>query len=189
MHTATVPCWNSGINVGTNVHEKRDKVTRWNQDPTFEDVERIAEKIEKAIAKANLALHKLAYIEPGEALKVFADAEGKFLNFDTHAQNHFEAALEEKKVRTLAHGDMVMTCVLSAAVALSEFKKQPHIVTPQKTSPLLAGIQKYSTTSFGLLAFSTLIFYSILGVGVSKHAQEAKSRYALRAIPITSKKK
>ncbi len=164
-------------------------MTRWNQDPTFEDVEKIAEKIEKAVAKANLALHKLAHIEPGEALKAFAETEGKLLRFDAHTQKLFEEALEEKRVRTLAHGDMVMTCVLSAAIALSEFKKQPQTVASQRSTQVLARLQKHSTTSFGLLAFATLTFYTVLGEGVGKYASEARIRYTLRPITTPGKKK
>jgi hypothetical protein len=157
-------------------------VNRWNHDPTFEDVERVAEKLERAVAKANLALHKLADIDPGDALKVFIEVESKLLRFDSHATKRFEEALEEKRVRTLAHGDLVMTCVLSAAVALSEFKKQPHTVTATKSAKLLSRVRQYSTTSFGLLTFATLTFYTVLGRGVGHHAAEFKRRYSAHKI-------
>lgn len=157
-------------------------MSRWNQDPTFEDVERIAEKLEKAVAKANLALHKLAYLKPGEALEAIAATQAKMLRFDTHTTQRFNEALEEKRVRTLAHGDIVMTCVLSAAVALSEFKRQPQLVPSQRSIRLLTRIQKYSTTSLGLLTFATLTFYTILGVGIGQHASDTRRRSTFRSI-------
>ena len=153
-------------------------MNRWNNDPTFEDVERVAERLERAVAKANLALHKLADIEPGEALKAFVEVESKLLRFDSHASKRFEEALEEKRVRTLAHGDLIMTCVLSAAVALSEFKKQPQAVTASKSEKILSRARRYSTTSVGLLAFATVTFYTVLGIGIRHHAKEFQRRYS-----------
>lgn len=140
-------------------------MARWDSDPAFGDLRQLALKLEAAFARANSALLKVSGVTPDEVLETFARVQGKILGFDDHALTRFRGALEEKRVKTLAQGNMFMTCVLSSAVALSEFKRQPRLARATILQRRLDRLRSKSTNPVALGILASASFYALLGKG------------------------
>ena len=144
----------------------------WDSDPAFADLKILAEKLEAAFAAANDAVLRAVGIDPEHLTEAVAAVQTKLLGFDEHAARRFREALEEKRVKTLSQGNVVMTCVLSSAVALSEFKGQPKLAGGAAVSPLTKGLdvlrdRSTNGISLGLFAFAS--FYALLGRGAWRY--------------------
>lgn len=153
----------------------------WSSDPAFENLRLLAQKIEAAATAANKAMLKGAKLTPEQALDAVASVQAKMLRLDDHATRRFKEALEEKRVRTLSQDSLVMTCVLAAAVALSEFKHQPRRVSGSWLDRPLEALRERSTTGLGLGAFAMATLYAVLGRGVTSHLQDRRRAKTLKA--------
>lgn len=150
-------------------------------DPSFEDLRILAQKLEAVIARTNKALLKAAAIEPGEALAAFSEVQATMLRFDDHGRRRFQEALEEKRVRTLAQDNLLMTCVMSAAIALTQFKQQPRTAQGNFLEKSLAHLRSRSTRPVSLGAFALASFYAVMGRGVVKHVKARKKAPTIKA--------
>jgi hypothetical protein len=141
----------------------------WDSDPSFADLRQLAQRLEAALNRANETLLKAAGVGPEDVLDAFARVQGKMLGFDDHGTKRFHEALEEKRVKTLSQGSVVMTCVLSAAVALSEFKSQPRHTAGTAVERGLDRVRDKSTNGISLGLFALASFYGVLGKGAWRH--------------------
>ena len=138
----------------------------WEHEPQFADLEALARKLESALHATNDALIKLAQLDPQLLVESFAQTQGKILGFDNHGMRRFLEALEEKRVKTLAMGNLFMCCVLTAAVGLSEFKKQPHLAGGASFfRRRLDKLRTHSTNSLALAALASASFSAVIGQG------------------------
>lgn len=153
----------------------------FSQEPGFENLQEIAKRLEKVAKATNDALLKGANIEPGKVLEVVAETQAKMLRLDDHGKRRFVEALEEKRVRTFAQDSLVMTCVLSSAVALREFKNQPRRVDHSLFAAPLTRLREKSTTGLGLGAFALATFYAVVGRGVTRHLKNKARGRTIRA--------
>ncbi|MBM4251094.1 MAG: hypothetical protein FJ146_03925 [Deltaproteobacteria bacterium] len=142
-------------------------MTPWENDPAFAQVEELARKIEKAVAATNEALMKLAKIEPQRVVETYAQVQAQMLGFDSHATKNFLQALEDKRVNTHAMGNMFVACVMTAAVALSEFKNQPLAANAGYLRRRMERLRHLSTNGVTLAAFSWASFHAVLGQGAA----------------------
>lgn len=128
----------------------------------------LAAKLEAAIQKAHAKLLQAILLEPESVLETLTGIQAKALGFDEHEKRRFHEALEEKRVKTLSQGNIFMTCVLTSAVALSEFKKMPRAASP---GFLRRGVEVFkgkSTNGLSLGVFAFSSFYALLGRGAIK---------------------
>jgi len=138
----------------------------WDHDPAFADFKVLAQKLEAALTASNALLIKLANLSPEAVLPAFSLAQAQMLGFDVHAMQRLQEALEEKRVVTLSRGNIFMTCILSAAVTLSEFKNQPLQTQGGLLARSLNKIRQHSTNSISLGAFAWASFYAVMGKGL-----------------------
>lgn len=116
-------------------YKNGDHQSRWrfwealDKEQSLEELEQIARRIEAMVDRAQLAVIKLADIKSGEVLDTFFDVQANMLRLDEAGRKQFKEMLEEKRVRSLAQDSLVLTSVLSAAVALLVFKNQPRTVS------------------------------------------------------------
>jgi hypothetical protein len=150
-------------------------------DPAFENLKILAEKIEAVVSAANRGLLKGAKLTPEQALDSVATVQAKMLRLDDHGMRRYREALEDKRVRSLSQGNLVMTCVLASAVALSEFKHQPRRISGSWLDKPLAVLKERSTTGLGLGAFSLATLYAVLGRGIAGHLEERRKDKTLKA--------
>ena len=141
----------------------------WDADPAFADLKILAEKLEAALAAANEAILRAVGTDGEHVGEFVADVQAKLLGFDEHARRRFHEALEDKRVKTLSQGNVVMTCVLSAAVALSEFKSQPRLAGAGGLSRSLDTLRDRSTNGVSLGLFAWATFYALLGRGAWRY--------------------
>ena len=154
----------------------------WENDPAFADFEALARKLEVAAAATNEALLKLANIEPQRLVEAFAQVQVRLLGFDLHAIKRFHQALEEKRVNTYARGNLFMTCVLTSAVALSEFKNQPQLAGGGGVlRKRLDKMRVYSTNSLSLAAFAWASFYAVMGQGAWQQLRIQRKKKPIQA--------
>ena len=144
--------------------------TPWEFDPAFADVRAVVERLEAAVQAAHRVLLKVADTNPESVVEVFARQQGELLRLDDHAKQLFAAALESKRVKTIAHGNIALACVLTAAVALSEFRELPGSAVPPGPGALLRRalrhVRQHSTHPATLLALSWVSFQAVLARGL-----------------------
>ncbi len=130
--------------------------------PTPEELQELAKRLEELATKANASLLKLAKIEPEALIDVFAEQQAKLLRFDESAKKRFDAAIEEARVKTLARDSFFMGCLLTSAVALKQFKREPRR-TGGFAARVTSKLQDVSTGVPALWAFTLASFYAVVG--------------------------
>ncbi len=153
----------------------------WENDPAFAQIEEIARKIEQAVAATNEALMKLAKIEPQRVVETFAMVQAQMLGFDSHATKRFIQALEDKRVNTYAMGNLFVACVMTAAVALSEFKNQPIAANAGYIRRRLRRLRNLSTNGVTLAAFAWASFNAVIGQGAVHQFKGWRKHYSLKS--------
>ncbi|MEN9834922.1 MAG: hypothetical protein RL011_1115 [Pseudomonadota bacterium] len=153
----------------------------WENDPAFANVEELARKIEKAVAVTNEALMKLAKIEPHRVVETYAQVQAQMLGFDSHTTKRFMQALEDKRVNTHAMGNMFMACVMTSAVALSEFKNQPLAANAGYLRRRLQRLRHLSTNGVTLAAFAWASFHAVMGQGAAHQIKAWRKHQSLRS--------
>ena len=138
----------------------------WDHDPAYADFKVLAQKLEAALTASNAFLIKLANLNPEGVLPAFSLAQAHMLGFDAHAMQRLQEALEEKRVVTLSQGNIFMTCILSAAVTLSQFKQQPQQTQGGLLARSINKLRQHSTNSLSLGAFAWASFYAVMGKGL-----------------------
>ncbi len=141
----------------------------WEHDPAFADLKILAQKLEAAMNATNDALLRAAGVQGDALVDAFAALQVRLLRLDTHGERRFREALEEKRVKTLAQGNIFMSCVMTSAVALSEFKSQPRQAAGGRLARGLERLKDRSTNPVSLSAFALTCFYSLLGKGAIGH--------------------
>lgn len=144
-----------------------------------ERLEELARKLEAAFVKVNSGLLKAAGLTTDDVVSAFVEVQAGILGFDEHGRMALREAVEAARVKTLSQGNIFMACVLSSAVALSEFKRQP-LPTATRWSRLLRNVRTYSTNGPALATFAWASFYALMG---SK--TWARVRQHLRNRPLT----
>lgn len=134
----------------------------------MEDLKALAQKLEAAFQKAHAKLLAALALEPDTVLDTLTGIQAKALGFDDHEKRRFAEALEEKRIKTLSQGNIFMTCVLSSAVALSEFKNTPRAASPGFVRRRLETFKGKSTNGLSLSVFAFSSFYALLGRGAIK---------------------
>jgi hypothetical protein len=176
---------------GHHKDPKTDGQSKWrfwegfDREPTMEDLEQIARRIEAIIDRAQIAVIKLADIKSGEVLETFFDVQSAMLRFDELGREQFRHLLEEKRVKTLAHESLVMTGVMSSAVALTVFKNQPKTVSDAPLERILVRVRKGSTHPLTLITFAIASLYAVIGRGALRQVSRLNSH---RSIKIKSTK-
>ncbi len=125
---------------------------------------------------ANKRLLALAAIEPDELVGVFSSVHAKLLRLDSHGQAALDQALEAKRVQTLAQGNLFMTCVLSSAVALSEFKRLPRKPPSGLLNNSLNSIKDFSTQPASLGVYTVACLYALIGQGVWRRIRLSRKK-------------
>jgi hypothetical protein len=148
---------------------------KWDQDIPFAELQQLARKLESALSAANAQALKIACVEKGEVARAFAHAHATLLRFDDFGRRRLDAALEDARVQTLAGDNLVLACVLSAAVALKQFKNQPRNVGGLLARPL-AFVQTRSTGLPALWLLSVSSIYTVLGKGAAKHLSDVRKK-------------
>jgi hypothetical protein len=147
----------------------------WNNDIPFDELRSLAGRLEAVFAAANERARRLAALEPGEVLEGFAVTQAALLRFDEFEAKRFRAALEEAQVRTLAGDNIFLSCVLSAAVALRQFKHKPRAVAG-RWARMLGALQDKSTAAPTLWLFSVASLYGVFGKGAVRHIAKRRTR-------------
>lgn len=130
-------------------------------------------KLEKVARKINAAFLRVGNVDQEKLLPVLTEVYSEILRFDDHTRRQFAAALEEKRVKTLAQGSVIMTCVMGAAVALTEFKRIPKPVAGSILQKGLAKLQAASSHPMSLAGLSIAGFYGLMGRGLFLRAKTA----------------
>jgi hypothetical protein len=155
-------------------------MSSWDQDPAFAGLEELARKMEKALAATNEALIKLAKIDPARVVETFAQVQAKILGFDVHATRKLMEAIEDKRVNTYAMGNLFMACVMTSAVALSEFKKQPQPANASFLRRRLGKLRQFSTNGLSLAALAWASFNAVLGQGALHQLKSRRNQHSLQ---------
>ena len=152
----------------------------WQPDPSYEDLRTLALKLEAAFNAANGKLLHAAGVTHETLVDRLAEVQAKLLRFDAHARRRFADALEEKRVKSLAQGNVFMACVLCSAVALSEFKNAPRPAASGALGRRLDSLRRRSTNGLTLSAFTTASFYTLLGKGALDHLGARRQRKTIQ---------
>lgn len=137
----------------------------WEQDPSFADLHMLASRLEALVSATNGVLLKATGLSAETIVGAFAQVQVDLLRLDEHGRVNLQRALEEKRVQTLAQGNIFMACTLVSAVALSEFKRLPRATAVGPSGWLRRAygrMQDHSTTPASLGAFATVSFYTLL---------------------------
>ncbi len=176
---------------GNDRHGNSEQQGRWriwevlDREPSLEDLEQIARRIEAMIDRAQIAMIKIADIKSGEVLEAFYDVQATMLRFDEAGRKQFKDLLEEKRVRSLAQESLVLTSVLSAAVALLVFKNQPRTVSEAPLERIFDRVRRGSANPLTLVTFSIASVYAVIGRGAVRQVTRLSGR---RSIKIKSAK-
>lgn len=171
---------------GQQENPKTDGQAKWrfweafDREPTMEDLEHIAKKIEAMIDRAQIAVIKLADIKSGEVLETFFDVQAAMLRFDEPSRKQFKQLLEEKRVKSLAQESLVMTGVMSSAVALSIFKNQPKVVSDAPLERIFSRVRKGSTHPLTLVTFAVASLYAVIGRGALRQVSRLHAHRSIK---------
>ena len=143
-------------------------------DPTFDEIERLARILERTVEKAQSTFLRAAGVPEEQMIAALVDIQSKLLRFDSHSKRRLEGAVEEKKVRDLAAGNLFLATVLTSAVTLTEFKRRPRLVS-RRPWRLEKFLRNKSTTSPALLALSSTSLQLMVGRGIAEKSLELVS--------------
>jgi hypothetical protein len=138
-----------------------------------DDLRAAAMKLEKIARKVNDAFLRVGSLDQDRLLPAMAEVYAEILRFDLHTREKFSQALEDKRVKTLAQGSVVMTCVMGAAVALTEFKRMPKPVSGSFLQRGLERLKGASSHPASLAGLSVAGFYGLMGRGLFLRARKA----------------
>jgi hypothetical protein len=141
-----------------------------------EDLHAAALKLEKVVKSVNAALLKVGFIDQDKLMPTVIDVYSEILRFDSFTKRRFEQSVEEKKVRTLAQGGVIMTCVMTAAVALSELKNLPKPVQQNLLQKGLHKLKEKSSHPMSLAGLSLAGFYGLMGRGIFLRAKSSSGK-------------
>ena len=128
-------------------------------------IHQVAWRLEQIFQGVNRSLLATAGVPAELVVDGFFKVQSELLNFDKEEKLAFETALEEQRVRSLACQNIFMACVLSSAVALSQFKKKPRS-TRRGIASIGRFLQRYSTNPLTLLAFSSTSMQALIARGL-----------------------
>lgn len=140
---------------------------------SHEELHAAAMKLEKVARNINGALLKVGFIDPDRLIPAVVGVYSEILRFDKFTKAKFERSIEEKKVRTLSQDGVIMTCVLSAAVALTELKNTPKPTQQNLFQKGLTKLRETSTSPMTLAGLSLAGFYGLMGRGIFLRAKTA----------------
>jgi hypothetical protein len=156
---------------------------RWDDDIPYGDLHAVAQRLEAFFTAANARAVRLAGLESGQVVDAFADAQARLLRFDDFSRRRYQDALEAARVSSLAGDNVFLACVLSAAVALSQFKQQPRRVGGLLGRQVKL-LQERSTGAAALWLFSVASLYAVVGKGAAKHVGALRDRRRRRAMDV-----
>lgn len=136
-----------------------------------ERIEELARRLEAAFTAINAGLLKAAGLHSDEIIDAFVGVQANLLGFDAHMRQALSEAMEEARVKTLSQGNIFMACVLSSAVALTAFKRQPQLAS-SRWSGLQRQLRRHSTSGPALAAFVWASFYGLLASKTWKRLQQ-----------------
>ena len=128
-------------------------------------IHQVALRLERIFKDVNRSMLATAGVPAELVVDGFFTIQSELLRFDRQEKLAFETALEEHRVRSLASQNIFVACVLSSAVALSQFKKRPQS-TRKGIASLGNLLQRYSTNPLSLMAFSTTSMQTLLARGL-----------------------
>lgn len=140
---------------------------------SYEELHAAAMKLEKVARNVNGALLKVGFIDQDKLIPAVIGVYSEILRFDTYTKTKFEQSIEDKKVRTLSQGGVIMTCVLGAAVALTELKNAPKPTQQNILQKGLAKLRASSSSPVTLAGLSLAGFYGLMGRGIFLRAKTA----------------
>lgn len=147
-----------------------------------EELRAAALKIEQAARKLNAAFLKVGFVDGQQVLPAVIEVYSEMLRFDGVTKANFTRSVEEKRVQTIAQGNVIVSCVLCAAVALSELKKSPKPAQPTYVQKQLLKFRDASTNPMSLAGLSLAGFYGLLGKGVFRRAKQTVDKKILPGI-------
>lgn len=141
-----------------------------------EELHAAALKLEKVVKSVNATLLKVGFVDQEKLMPAVVDVYCEILRFDTFTKKKFEQSLEDKKVRTLSQGGVIMTCVMTAAVALSELKQVPKPIQQSIVQKGLTKLKGASSHPMTLAGLSLAGFYGLMGRGIFLRAKSSNGR-------------
>lgn len=145
--------------------------------PTPHEMEELARKLEAFLNGLNAKVLQLAKIDPEGVAQVFVEAQAQLLQFDASAKLRFEAAVEEARIKSLARDSFLMSCLLTSAVALKQFKREPRNVSDTGFKARIAArLRAHSTGKTALWTFTVASFYAVVGSAAYRKLTELKDR-------------
>ncbi len=148
--------------------------------PTPRELEELARKLEALLNGVNARLLHVARIDPEGVAQVFVEAQATLLHFDAAAKRRFHEAVEEARVKSLARDNFLMSCLLTSAVALKQYKREPRSVSLTGVRAKLAGkLKAMSTGKTALWTFTVASFYAVLGSAAYKRLSELRDKQAV----------
>jgi len=138
---------------------------RWTGQFNDEDIQRLAKRIEEIVAKAHQALVWTVASPKDDVVEAFVVQQAKILGFDDYTARRFRESLENQRIKTLAQGNVFLSCALTSAVALTTAKEAPR---PIATSLAAVGrnyLLSRSQSPLSLLTFAVTCFYLVVGQG------------------------
>ena len=147
--------------------------------PTPEEMRELARRLEELVRGMNGALLKLAAIDPDGVVDVFVETQAKLLFFDAAAKERLGTAIEDARVKSLARDDFLMSCLLTSAVALKQFKNEPRRVGGT-VARLVNRLQGAATAPPSLWAFTLASLYGVLGSRAYARLQAAREKKTIK---------
>ena len=145
--------------------------------PTPQDLEELAQRLEALLTRVNARFLQVARIDPEGVVQVFVETQAKLLQFDEAAQQRFHEAVEAARVKTLARNSFLMSCLLTSAIALKQFKSEPKRVSQRGIFGKIAGVLKSrSTGATALWSFTLASFYAVVGSAAYKRVAEMREQ-------------
>lgn len=144
-----------------------------------ERIEELARRLEAAFTAFNTSLLKAAGLNSDEIVEAFIDIQARLLGFDANAHQSLREAMEDARVKTLSQGNIFMACVLSSAVALTQYKRQPR-QTSGRFLRLTRQLHQQSTSGPALAAFVWTSFYALMASQTWKRLQHYRQNRPLK---------
>ncbi len=138
---------------------------RWAGQFSDEEMQRLAKRLEEVISKAHTALVWAAAAPADDVVEAFVVAQQRLLGFDDFTSRRFREALENQRVKTLAQGNIFLTCALTSAVALTTAKEAPRPVARNMIEQGRNYLLGKSPSPLSLFTFAVTCFYAVLGQG------------------------
>ncbi len=136
---------------------------QWTSQFSHDELERLAKRLEHLVTKAHNTL--VWTTASPDTVEAFALAQAKLLGFDEYTLRKFRESLENQRVKTLAQGNLFLTAILTAAVALRTAKEAPRSLQKDFATKGRNFLLEHSTSGLALLSFALSSFYAVLGQG------------------------